>query len=80
MKRSKVAPQRSKPLVHRQGKIVVQPGDEGLLVMMPDGSVAAAADAAEANKLARDWIRKYMHVDEINVATIEWDRCEPPSA
>ena len=80
MKKRKAAPRRTKPPVHGQGKLVVQPGDEGLLVMMPDGSIVAAADAAEADRQARAWIKKHMHIDAINVATIEWDRCKPPGA
>jgi hypothetical protein len=71
---------RTKPPVHSQGKIVVQPGDEGLLVMMPDGDIRAAADVAEANRLARAWIKKHMRADAINVTTVEWIGCTPPSS
>lgn len=71
---------KSNPSVHRQGKIVVQFDGLGLLVMMPDGSVCPAANAKEANTLARRWIKKNMDESAINVATIEWIGCTPPKS
>ncbi len=69
-----------KPPVHSQGKIVVQCDGLGLLVMMPDGSVHGAADAKEADTLARTWIKNHMRGDAVNVATIEWNGCAPPKS
>lgn len=61
------------PPVKSQGKVIVERGDAGdILVMMPDGEVHIVQNVGAAFKRANAWCKSNMDKDAINVATIEW--------
>lgn len=68
-----VSPRVTRPKVHAQGRVIVEPGDRGdVLVVMPDGSVEVKCSTSDAATAARAWIKKHMDPSAVNVATIDW--------
>ena len=56
-----------------RGKIIVErDGEDGFLLMFPNGDVkwACAKDAAETT--AKRWFRKFVGLEEMGVGLIEW--------
>lgn len=62
-----------RPEVVRQGKVVVERDDEGLLIMLPDGQIEWARNRRAATKLIKVFFEKSLGEGcKIGVGAIEW--------
>ena len=51
-----------------------------LLIMLPNGEVRRAPSNRKAERLIRDWYKREMNLDAVNVGLIEWrHNLWPPS-
>ena len=58
--------------IQNQGKIIVEPGEVGLLVMFPDGQIEGAPSMTQATAKARAWFKANVEIGAAGVGTIEW--------
>jgi hypothetical protein len=56
-----------------QGTAIVEKGEFGLLVMLPDGSVEGVANDKKAESIIKNWCKRHLPKDAgYGLCTIEW--------
>ena len=61
------------------GKAIVDKQDDGdMLVFLPDGDIARAASAIEAEAIIIKWQIKRTPLRRLAAVDIEWRGCKPP--
>ena len=60
-----------KPTIQNQGIIIVEPDEDGFLVMFPNGDIVLASTKVEVERKAAGWFKKHATAD-IAVGRTEW--------
>lgn len=56
----------------QQGIVVVEPDEDGFLVMFPDGDVRHFSHRGKVEQAARDWFKKALGDRGVGIGRIEW--------